>query len=253
MRMHALSAGRLRMRKRVYFPEADRDETIELPVASFLIRHSQANVLFDTGCHPMALRDAPSRWGELAKIMIPISHPDDNLIGSLQWLGVETDDIDVIVCSHLHPDHCGCNALFSRATVICHARELEAARAPGAEKAGYLASDWDHPQRFDAIEGERDLFDDGRVVLVPLPGHTPGTVGALVALERSGSFLLASDAVSLRANLDRDLAPRNTWNAETLQKSFAEIRRIEARGATVICGHDDGQWQCLRTGSNAYD
>ena len=45
----------------------------------------------------------------------------------------EPDDIDVVVCSHLHPDHCGCNAFFKRATFIIHAGEIEAARAPGAE------------------------------------------------------------------------------------------------------------------------
>ena len=52
---------------------------------------------------------------------------------------------------------------------------------------------------------------DGRIVLVPLPGHTPGMTGALVELDRSGRFLLASDALSVRENLDRDIIPRNTW------------------------------------------
>ena len=62
------------------------------------------------------------------------------------------------------------------------------------------------------MNGEKDLFGDASVVLVPLPGHTPGTLGALVNLDRDGPFLLASDAVSLRQNLDTDIAPRNTWN-----------------------------------------
>ena len=52
MKMHALSGGRVRMRKSVYVPDADRSETIELPVSCFLLRHPQGNVLFDTGCHP---------------------------------------------------------------------------------------------------------------------------------------------------------------------------------------------------------
>ena len=47
--------------------------------------------------------------------------------------------------------------------------------------------------------------------------------------------------------------PRNTWNADALAKSLAEIKRIEARGATVLCGHDDRQWQTLRKGADAYD
>jgi len=78
-------------------------------------------------------------------------------------------------------------------------------------------------------------------------------MGAQVNLDRDGSFLLVSDAVSLRANLDADTAPRNTWNADALLKSYQEIRRIEKAGATVICGHDDAQWQCLRKGADAYE
>ncbi len=252
MRMHALPAGRLRLRKRTYFPDAPPDETIELPVASYLIRHPQGNVLFDTGCHPSIAEDIATRWGGLAKFMTPVGQ-QDNLIERLRDIGVAAGDIDVVVCSHFHPDHCGCNVFFSRATVVCHAKELAAARAPEAEKQGYIAIEFENGQRFDTIEGERDLFGDGRTVLIPLPGHTPGTIGALVALERSGTFLLASDAVSVRANLDRDVIPRNTWNAEVLSKTFAEIRRIEAGGATVICGHDDAQWQLMRKGADAYD
>ena len=56
MKMHVLSGGRVRMRKSVYFPDADRGETIELPVSCVLLRHRQGNVLFDTGCHPSCRR-----------------------------------------------------------------------------------------------------------------------------------------------------------------------------------------------------
>jgi glyoxylase-like metal-dependent hydrolase (beta-lactamase superfamily II) len=159
----------------------------------------------------------------------------------------------VVVCSHLHPDHCGCNAFFKRATVIIHAREIEAARAPGAEAQGYLTAEWDLPMRIDSISGgDRDVFGDGRIVLLHLPGHTPGSMSALVQLDRSGTMLLASDTVSLREALDGVL-PKNTWNVEALENSLTEIRRIAATGATVICGHDDRQWQTLRKGADAYD
>ena len=47
--------------------------------------------------------------------------------------------------------------------------------------------------------------------------------------------------------------PRNTWNADALVKSLAEVRRIEARGATVLCGHDAAQWETLRKGADFYD
>jgi glyoxylase-like metal-dependent hydrolase (beta-lactamase superfamily II) len=253
MKMHLLSGGRVRMRKSLFLPDAGRTESIELPVSCALLRHRQGNVLFDTGCHPDVTDNAEARWGGLAKLMVPIMPPGENVVSGLAGLGLACDDIDVVVCSHLHPDHCGCNTFFKRATVVLHRKEIEAARAPKAESAGYIAAEWEQDTPTDAIDGERDLFGDGRIVLLPMPGHTPGSIGALVALERSGTFLLAADTVSLNASLDRDILPRNIWNAEVLIRSLAEIKRIQARGATVLCGHDDAQWRTLRKGADAYD
>jgi N-acyl homoserine lactone hydrolase len=253
MKMHLLSGGRVRMRKATFVPDTNRSEMIELPVSSALLRHAQGNVLFDTGCHPSVVDDPQARWGGLAKIMTPIMPADDNVLTGLAAIGVEPGDIDVVVCSHLHPDHCGCNAFFRRATVIVQARDVAAARAPDAAKVGFLSAEWDVGLPLDEIESERDLFGDGRIVLIPLPGHTPGSMGALVALERDGQFLLAADTVTLRSTLDTGILPRNIWNADALAQSLAEVRRIERQGATVICGHDDAQWQALRKGADAYE
>jgi N-acyl homoserine lactone hydrolase len=255
--MHALSGGRLRMRKSIFVRDADRGETIELPVSAYLMRHGQGNVLFDSGCHPSVAENATARWGGMAKLMTPISAPGDNVIDNLARIGVAPDDIDLVISSHFHSDHCGCNAFFRKATLLCHRNELAAARAPDAESMGYLAVDWDQPMSIREVNEELDVFGDERIVVLPVPGHTPGTLAALVNLDRSGSFLLASDAVSLRAMLIRDMTPesmpRNTWNVDQALASLAEIKRIQAGGATVICGHDDAQWSGLRKGSDAYE
>ena len=253
MKMHLLPCGRLRMRKSIFLPAAERSETIELPVSSALLRHGQANVLFDTGCHPSVPENPEARWGGLAKLMVPIMQPGEHVLTGLAGLGLAPDDIDVVINSHLHPDHCGCNAFFRKATFLVHIDELAAARASGSEASGYLAADWDQPTPFDEIEGERDVFGDGRIVLVPLPGHTPGSIGALARLDRSGLFLLAGDTVSLRETLDTGIIPKNTWNADALAKSLDEVHRIETSGATIICSHDAAQWQGLRKGLDAYD
>ena len=97
------------------------------------------------------------------------------------------------------------------------------------------------------------MFGDSRIILLPLPGHTPGSVGALARLDRSGTFLLAGDTVSLRETLDTGIIPRNTLNADALAKSLGEVRHIEASGATVLCSHDARQWDGLRKGLDAYD
>lgn len=252
MKMHVLSGGRLRMKKSVYLPDAQRHETIDLPVSCYLLRHPQGNVLFDTGCHPSVNLDAEARWGALAKAMLPVSGAGENLIAQLGLVGLTPLDIDLVVNSHLHTDHCGCNAFFTRATVVCHARELEAARADQAVRNGYFPDDWRHPMPIETVDGERDLFDDGRIVLLPLPGHTPGTLGALVGLDRDGSYLLVSDAVPLRASLEREIHPRVTWDPERSARSMQEVRRIRDGGATVLFGHDLEQWNALRTGAQGY-
>jgi len=252
MKMHLLPCGRLRMRKSIFLPAAERSETIEIPVSSALLRHRQANVLFDTGCHPTVPDNPEARWGGLAKLMVPIMQPGEHVLTGLAALGLQPDDIDVVINSHLHPDHCGCNAFFRKATFIIHHDELAAARAPGSEAAGYLAAEWQQPMPIDAITGQRDVFSDGRIVLIHLPGHTPGSIGALARLERSGTFLLAGDTVSLRETLDTGIIPRNTWNGEALAKSLEEVRRIEAAGTTVLCSHDADQWDRLRKGADAY-
>jgi N-acyl homoserine lactone hydrolase len=252
MRLHFLSGGRLRMRRSIYQPDAAKEETLELPVSCALIRHPQGNVLFDTGCNPQAATDPEGRWGGLARVMTPIFTSQDTVIPQLALAGLVPGDIDVVVCSHLHPDHCGCNQYFGRATIMCHAAELEAAKADGAEKQGYLPAEWDQPNGFKTFDARHDLFGDGKVELVPLPGHTPGTTGALVTLDQSGRFLLAADAAPMRSALD-GIAPKNNWNQERAAASVAEIKALEAAGATVIFGHDEAQWNTLRKGAEFYE
>ena len=118
---------------------------------------------------------------------------------------------------------------------------------------GYLAVDWKQPWPTETITDQRDLFNDGRIVLLPMPGHTPGMTTALVGFDRSGTFLLASDAVALSVNLERDINPRNTWNPERSSHSMTEIRKIQASGTTILFGHDDQQGQTLLKGEAFYD
>ncbi len=253
MKMHLLSGGRLRMRKSIFLPSAQKGETFELPVPSTLLRHPQGNVLFDTGCHPDAATDADARWGGLAKVMTPMMSKTDNVVDNLACVGLDADDIDLVICSHLHPDHCGCNVFFKRATLIVHANEVKAAQGADAETQGFLAREWNVSATVDEVTGQRDVFGDERIVLLPLPGHTPGTMSALVRLDNAGKFLLASDTVTLAEALTEDIIPRNTWNPDVLAKSLAEIKRIQSHGVTVLYGHDDRQWQTLRKGAEYYD
>ncbi|WP_432347544.1 N-acyl homoserine lactonase family protein [Shinella yambaruensis] len=252
MRMHFLAGGRLRMRRSVFVSGAAKEETIELPVHATLIRHPQGNVLFDSGCNPQAAIDPQACWGGLARVMTPIFDPEQTVVRQLATLGLEAGDIDVVICSHLHPDHCGCNRYFGRATFLCHEAEVAAARADGAENQGYLKPEWDQPQGFQTFGAEHDVFGDGRIVLLPMPGHTPGMTVAHVALD-SGTFVLASDAAPLQANIDEGMAPRNTWNMELAVAALARLKALRDKGATIVSGHDEAQWLALRKGGEFYE
>jgi N-acyl homoserine lactone hydrolase len=252
MRMHLLSGGRLRMRRRGYYPEAAREETFELPVSCALFKHPQGNALFDTGCHPDAADNAEARWSAHAHYSAPIFKPEEAVVGQLGLAGLSADDVDVVVCSHLHYDHCGCNVFFKRATVICHAKELETARAPGAEAQGFLPEEWDVGGVIQAIDGAHDVFGDGRLTLLPAPGHTPGMIAAHAVLDRDGAFLLASDAIPIEACLRGRYSPRNSWDAELFVASIDEMARLERDGARILFGHDDAQWAGMRKGEAFY-
>lgn len=245
MRMDILSAGRLKMRKSIYMPAESKEEMVELPVVSVLLRHASGNVLFDTGCAPQVAENPEGRWGALVRAMQPIFSAEETVVPQLAAHGLGADDIDLVICSHLHPDHCGCNAAFTRASVIAHRAELAAARAEGADRMGYLPQEWEIAQGYTEIDGQKDLFDDGRIVIVPLPGHSPGLICARVELERDGVFLLASDAAPMMRHVDEGYAPKNSWNMEEAIRSLAEIRALKDRGVQIICGHDDDQWKEL--------
>jgi len=249
MRLHLLSGGRLRMRRRAYYPEAERDERLELPVSCALIKHAQGNVLFDTGCSPKGATEPDRYWGDLVRIMEPIYEARDTVVEQLPKAGLTADDIDVVVCSHLHTDHCGCNAAFKRATVICHAAELDRAREAGG---AYLAEDWDTGQPMQTFAGQHDVFGDGRFTLIEAPGHTPGMTVGHVVLDHH-AFVLASDAIPVRAVLEKRYAPKATWDVDKSLKALDEVSRLEAAGATVLFGHDDAQWRNVRTGAASYD
>jgi N-acyl homoserine lactone hydrolase len=253
MKMHVLSGGRLRMRMSVYYPDAAKTDLIELPVSCFLLRHAQGNVLFDSGCNPQSLTDPEGCWGGMSRFLTNIGGPDDNVISQLAMLGLAGDDIDLVVSSHLHTDHCGCNAYFKKARMLCHARERDAACADDAEAKGYLRRDWDVGREIGVFDGQCDLFGDGKIVLLPLPGHTPGSIGALIQLEKSGRYLLGSDAVSMRECLTQELVPKNTVDHETFVASLREIATLHRSGVEVIFGHDDRQWQALKKGVEFYD
>lgn len=91
-----------------------------LPIALYLIRTDDGNVLFDTGMNPLVISDPQKAWGRnLLKFIQPIMTEDDHPIRLLNQIGLSPKDIDFVVLSHLHFDHAGGNSIFPKFQDCC--------------------------------------------------------------------------------------------------------------------------------------
>ena len=134
-----------------------------------LIRIADRTLLFDTG--PYAYRPM--------------------LQGRLKRLAIDPSEIDTVVLSHVHWDTAANADLFPNADIVIHEEELAYAEAPDrhdAETPAYAGPAL-RRLRLRPLRGEQDIVPGVRVI--ELPGHSPGTIGALV-----GDTLLAGDAVT---------------------------------------------------------
>lgn len=243
-----LSGGWLDAPRAAIFADAAPGERIALPVGCWLVAHPRGRLVFDTGLDRAAAADPVGALGvRRARAFRVASPPGDDVVGALAARGLAPDDVTHVVNSHLHFDHCGCNRCFPRARVVVQRAELEAARAALAA-GGDDPATWNDPDRPpEAVDGEHDLFGDGRVVAFPTPGHTAGHQSLRVTTGSGRVVVLLGDAIYTERHADEDAlpAPGAVWDAPTMRDTMARLRRMRAAGATLVYGHDDAQWRAL--------
>src|SRR5215831_2514926 len=142
-----------------------------------------------------------------------------------------------------HGDHIGQVDLFPKSTLLIGKGDWEALTDPA--KAQAMAD----PTKFAAwikggskvepVPGDKDVFDDGTVVMLNTPGHTPGHHSLLVKLKENGYVLLSGDLAHFRENYDTNGVPMfNTDHTYTLG-SLDRFKKIAANlKATVVIQHD---------------
>jgi glyoxylase-like metal-dependent hydrolase (beta-lactamase superfamily II) len=215
---------------------------LRLPVPAFLIDHPRGRLLFDTGLHPDVQHDPRGRLGLLADAFPAEFHPGDEVAARLAALGVGADRVDRVVLSHLHFDHAGGLATVPNARLVVQRREWEAGHDPDLAAALSLApKDFDHGHAVELIDGEHDLFGDGRVVCLPTHGHTPGHQSLLVRLD-GGEVVLTADACYLRRTMDAEHLPPSPWDADAMRAALRRLRAFRDGGARMIYGHDAEAW-----------
>ncbi len=248
VRVYALCGGYLELDQSLFFPDRPPGPRYTVPVPCYLVAHSQGHVLFDTGVHRQAIADPVGRLGERRAARFGVrSKPDEEVVSQLALLGLTPADVRYVANSHFHFDHCGGNEFFPRATFLVQRAELEAARAVDPERPGRYAPsapDFDHPLDYRPVEGEHDVFGDGRVVLLPTFGHTPGHQSLWVRLDSGAECVFVADACYTREHMDRSLLPGVLWDADRMARSLARLRELrDRRGVVLFYGHDSAQWE----------
>lgn len=170
------------------------------PCYSVLIEHADGRFLFDTGFdYDHVMRVLPFEK--------PLQTREQTIPGALDRIGLRGDEIDFVINSHYHFDHCGGNRHLINATTLCHAAELEACNCHHAfEHLGYsdlsavptLALDIYTP-RFETLRGDQEIARG--IWLFETPGHTAGHYSLMVELSDRRPMLFTADACYSAENM----------------------------------------------------
>jgi N-acyl homoserine lactone hydrolase len=214
------------------------------PVVVYLIRTDDGtNVLVDTG-YP---RDRAGAWRSDPSEMIQLE-PRQDIVHQLRNAGLEPDDISIVVCSHLDPDHSGNHDAFPSAEFVVQRSHHDLARSGAVARIERCRSRWDRPElRYRLIDGDCELLPG--VELIESSGHVLGHQSVLVRLPDTGSVLLAVDAIPDAAACDPGTRPIYPFDLDedATRGSTAKLMRIaRERRAHVLHGHDAVQWGRLR-------
>jgi glyoxylase-like metal-dependent hydrolase (beta-lactamase superfamily II) len=218
---------------------------IRVPVPSFLIEHPKGLALFDTGMHPQTQHDPVARLGGITKIFRVEFAAGEEVSARLAALEVDAARVRHLINSHLHFDHTGGNAQVPNAQLVVQRREWDAGRdADQIRRQFYNPNDYDLGHDVLAVDGEHDLFGDGRVICLPTHGHTPGHQSLRVQLD-SGPVVLTADACYLRRTIDELHLPAVVDDPAAMRRSLQHLRALRDAGARIIYGHDPEAWAAV--------
>ncbi|MDX6718571.1 MAG: N-acyl homoserine lactone hydrolase [Solirubrobacteraceae bacterium] len=244
-------------RLRAMGPMTPRSRWSWVPVPVFLVEHPTAGALLvDTGFDASVADDPRTSLGRRQAWVLPARMGrEESTPARLRALGIEPEQIRLVVMTHLHNDHVSGAAQFPHATFVVDGAEWRAACAGGFPE-GYRREHFDQPfdwrvldyeapdvRAHGAFERSLDLFGDGSVRLLSTPGHTLGHQSILLALA-DRELLLTGDAAYTRRTIDDDLVPIFLADERLYLRSLAAVRDHvrQAPDTVVICGHDAQRW-----------
>jgi len=233
---------------------------------SILVRHPADDLLIDTGnsSHFAEEISVYPFWTRLKlKSLAGELNPKVPLPDLLRRRSIDEDLAKVrwVILSHVHLDHAGGLMDLPQMPVLLTREELQFANDPEAQAKGFTIAA--HTQKFppasaptlkfdatpyETFDESIDLYKDGSVVVVPLRGHTPGSVGIFVNLSPTRRLFYVGDAVDdergfeervgkslILQDSDNDMALANqiTGRLSELHKKVPGLAIIPAHGRSA--------------------
>lgn len=215
------------------------DATVEAPCLSWLGRGDRGElVLVDTG--------PPVPTAASAHLHTDLDvRPEHRIDEALRARGIGPEEVTAVVFTHLHYDHCAYGELLPEARFFVQRAELQYAVAPDrAQRTGYetgvrgLFPGWMRAfDRIEVVDGDTEIAPG--VGMLSLPGHTPGSAGAVFDT-RQGRYAVAGDLVNQIENWEgaqgsKHVAPSRHSSLDDCMQSFAKLER---HADVVLASHD---------------
>jgi glyoxylase-like metal-dependent hydrolase (beta-lactamase superfamily II) len=230
MELHLLSDGSFTLEKSFLVYAKYQGELYEAALKPLLVITDKETILIDTG-----IGELPERYRKFHTVKRKL---DEGLRAQLRRYSLKPEDIDLVINTHLHFDHCGNNKNLKNARFYVQADELRYAYAPHRfQKASYLPEFFDVDVEYVPIHGSHTITDDVRVI--PTPGHSIGHQSVLVRKEGK-NYVYCGDAAPLRENLERRNIPGVLYRSDQALQSIDKLRSIE--DAVYIYSHDNEHW-----------
>ena len=244
---------------------------VRIPLNAYLVEHREGLVLFDTGLDPSIVSDpgyidSPIGRFLLHRIFRLHIGPEDALEVRLSALGFSATDVHTAVISHMHFDHIGGIGQIPQADLLVSKTEWRRLSQPHPERDWILrehieldGARWrqieftpsDDPM-LSSFGGSHDVFGDGTLVLLPTPGHTPGSLSMLVRDIDRPPLLFVGDLTYSLDLLLEDKVP-GVGDPVQLRNSFARVRGLMEAipDLLVLSAHDleaaavlERGWEC---------
>ncbi len=246
-----IRAGSMPARKLFAYRGGGLSETYENGMVAVLVRHPQATFLLDGGFGT----NVDQHWQTIPWLMRQLSSYDKGTpaVTQLQQHGITADRIKMAFITHSHWDHISGLEDLPGIEVRMPSSELEfirARRMPGLidrmiDKMNVRTFDFTSGP-YENFDRSLDLFADGSVVLVPLPGHTDGSTGMFVNLRSGKRFLFTGDLTwaieGLELPAERPWLARRLvdYDEEGVRRSIVKVHQLMRKhpDLVVVPAHD---------------